>query len=253
MKVIVDVGNTNIVLSVSDGKDFLYTFRVHTDPKRTSDEYYVVFKSLLSSHGVELENVEKAVVSSVVPNLTRAISKDMEKLFAIEPLIVSRNLETGLVRNSIPEEMGSDLIANLAYAHHIHKDKNVMVVDFGTALTFSSVNRKGEVLGVAITPGLITAVNSLFGSTAQLPQVELKVPSCLIGRNSEDSIRSGVMYGFSSMVDSLVELTEKEIGEKLYVIATGGLSSTISPLLKNIDKFDILHTLKGISLIGDLN
>ena len=87
MKVIVDVGNTNIVLSVSDGEDFLYTFRVHTDPKRTSDEYYVVFKSLLSSHGVELENVEKAVVSSVVPNLTRAISKDMEKLlngFVIE-------------------------------------------------------------------------------------------------------------------------------------------------------------------------
>ena len=253
MTALMDVGNTNIVLALHDGSSFVKSFRIHTDQKRTSDEYYAVFQSLLSSYGIERGEVSKAVVSSVVPNLTRAIEKDMEKLFAVKPLQVSKELETGLEKSSIPPELGSDLLANLAYAHYNHKERNVMVVDFGTALTFSTVDRKGNVLGVAITPGLVTAVNSLFGATAQLPQVELKIPSSALGRDSQDSIRSGIMLGYAGLVDKMVEKTEKEIGEDLYVVATGGLSSTIFPLLTKVNEIDPMHTLKGLLLIGSLN
>ena len=128
-----------------------------------------------------------------------------------------------------------------------------MVVDFGTALTLSAVNRKGEVLGCAIAPGLVTAVNALFGNTAQLPQVELKLPEAAMGRDSQQSIRSGIMLGFAGLVDSLIRKTEDEIGEKLYVIATGGLSKTISPLIPRINEVDGLHTLRGLELISSLN
>ena len=128
-----------------------------------------------------------------------------------------------------------------------------MVVDFGTALTLSAVDRRGNVLGCSIAPGLVTAVNALFGSTAQLPQVELKLPETAMGRDSQQSIRAGIMLGYAGLVDSLIKRTEEEIGERLYVIATGGLSKTISPLIPRIDTLDGLHTLKGLRLIAELN
>ena len=128
-----------------------------------------------------------------------------------------------------------------------------MVIDFGTALTFSSVNCRGEVLGVAIAPGLVTAVNALFGNTAQLPQVELKLPKTVLGRDSMTSIRAGIMEGYAGMVEKMIDKTEKEIGEKLYVMATGGLSATISKIIPRIDELDSLVTLRGLGLIASLN
>ncbi len=128
-----------------------------------------------------------------------------------------------------------------------------MVIDFGTALTFSSVDRDGRVLGVAIAPGLVTAVNSLFGNTAQLPQVELKLPSTVLGRDSMASIRAGIMEGYAGMVETMVKKTEDEIGSRLFVMATGGLSATISKIIPRIDELDSLITLKGLGLIAELN
>ena len=205
--------------------------------------------------------VDNAIISSVVPNMTRSVEKNIQRLFGIKPLTITHDVKTGLVRSSIPSELGTDILSNLAYAHYKKPDQNVMVVDFGTALTLSAVNRKGEVLGCAIAPGLITAVNALFGNTAQLPQVELKLPQVAMGRDSQQSIRSGIMLGFSGLVDSIIRKlvdsiirkTEEETGEKLYVIATGGLSQTISPLIKRLDEIDGLHTLKGLALISSLN
>ncbi len=249
----VDIGNTNIVLALRDNGKWISTFRVFTDAKKTGDEYYAIFSSLLRETGIDCTLVDKAIISSVVPFLTRSIEKNMERLFGIKPLIVSKELETGLDKSSIPEELGSDLLCNLAYSHSLYPDKNAMTVDFGTALTFSTVSREGKVLGVAIAPGLITAVNALFGSTAKLPQVELKVPDSVLGRNTEDSVRSGIMHGFSGLVNEMIRKTEEEIGEDITVIATGGLSATISSLIPRIDRIDGLHTLKGLALISDLN
>ena len=128
-----------------------------------------------------------------------------------------------------------------------------MTVDFGTALTFSTVNKKGEVLGVAIAPGLLTAVNSLFSNTAQLPQVELKVPSSVLGRNSMDSVRSGIMIGYAGLVKEIVRRTESELKEEIVVLATGGLSKVISPLIDLFEFVDGFHTLRGLELIASLN
>ena len=167
--------------------------------------------------------------------------------------MVTHSVESGLVKDTIPPELGADLLCNMAYGHHHHKDSAVMVIDFGTALTFSTVSSKGEVLGVAIAPGLVTAVNALFGSTAQLPQVELKVPSSVLGRDSMESIRAGIMEGYAGLVETIINKTEKELGEKLFVMATGGLSSTISTLIDRLDELDPILTLKGLGLIAGLN
>lgn len=248
-----DIGNTNIVLALHDGKSWVNTWRVYTDQKKTGDEYYVIFKSLLESSNVDLSSVNRAIVSSVVPNLTFSASKNLKRLFNTDALVVSHDLNTGLVKSSIPSELGSDLLCNLAYAHYIKPECNVMIVDFGTALTFSTVKKSGEVAGASIVPGLITSVNALFGSTAQLPQVELKVPSSSIGRNSEDSIRAGIMFGYAGLVNEMIKRCEAELNEEVFVIATGGLSKTIAPLIKRINLLDKTHTLNGLKLISDLN
>lgn len=248
-----DIGNTNIVLALHNGEKWINSWRVYTDQKKTTDEYYVIFKSLLESSSIALSSVDRTIVSSVVPNLTFSASKNLNRLFNVNPIIVSHELNTGLIKESIPQELGSDLLCNLAYAHHVHKNENVMVVDFGTALTFSCVKKNGEIAGVAIVPGLITSVNALFGSTAQLPQVELKIPQSAIGRNSEDAIRSGIMYGYAGLVNSMIMQFEKELGERVFVISTGGLSKTIQSLIPRIDFLDKNHTLNGLKLISDIN
>ncbi|MGYP002516298421 len=253
MLITVDIGNTNIVIAAVDNGKWLFDFRVCTDEKKTSDEYFVIFNSLLKTTGIDFDNVEKVIISSVVPFLSRSIEKNMKRIFNQDPIIVTHDVNTGLDKDSIPAELGSDLLCNLAYGHYAHKNKSVMIIDFGTALTFSTVNMHGEVKGVAIAPGLVTAVNALFGNTAQLPQVELKIPESVLGRDSQSSIRAGIMMGYAGMVDSIIKRSEEELGEKLYVIATGGLSKTISPLIKRIDYIDGFHTLRGLALIAELN
>lgn len=253
MVVAVDIGNTNIVVATEKDGVFTKPFRIFTDTKKTGDEYYVIFLSLFHESGIEKKDVDKIIISSVVPFLTRSIEKIMHRLFGIDPIMVNHSVETGLVKSSIPQELGADLLCNLAYAHSHKKEGSVMVVDFGTALTFSTVNGKGEILGVAIAPGLVTAVNSLFGATAQLPQVELKLPDTVLGRDSMTSIRAGIMEGYAGLVERMIEKTEKEIGESVYVMATGGLSATISKIIPRINELDSLITLKGLGLIASLN
>ncbi len=253
MLVACDIGNTNIVLALFDEGRFIDSWRVYTDTKKTGDEYFVIFNALFREGGIHSDMVDSAIISSVVPNMTRSVEKNIRRLFHIDPLIVTHDVRTGLVRSSIPSELGTDILSNLAYAHHIQPEKAVMVVDFGTALTLSAVNSRGEVLGCSIAPGLVTAVNALFGSTAQLPQVELKLPDTPMGRDSQQSIRGGIMIGYAGLVSSIITRTEAEIGTRLHVIATGGLSQTISPLIPRLDSVDGLHTLKGLDLIASLN
>ena len=253
MTAVLDIGNSNIVLSLEKDGVFENTIRIFTDTKKTGDEYYVILNTLLNDEGVDRSIVRRAVISSVVPFITRSFEKNMKRLFSVDPLIVTNSLESGLVKESIPPELGSDLLCNASYAHHRLKDRSVMVVDFGTALTTTSVDKNGRVLGVTIAPGLLTSVNALFGSTAQLPQVELKRPESVLGRDSMESIRAGIMFGYAGLVERLIRETERELGDRLFVIATGGLSSTISPLIERIDEVDQFHTLKGLALISELN
>lgn len=253
MLAVVDVGNTNIVLAIHDGSSWKHIWRVFADQKKTGDEYYAIFRSLLEGDDVDPSAVDRVIISSVVPNLTLSLLKNANRLFGCDAMLVRHDMKTGLIRSSIPSELGMDLLCNMAYAHHFKPDETVMTVDFGTALTFSTADASGEVKGVAIVPGLLTSVNALFGSTAQLPQVELRLPSTSLGRNSEDSIRAGIMYGYAGLVSRIIERTEAELGVHLYVMATGGLCKTISPLISRIDHIDKRHTLEGLRLLADLN
>jgi type III pantothenate kinase len=200
-----------------------------------------------------VSKVDQAVISSVVPNLSRALQKNIIRLFNIQPLMVTLDVKAGLARETIPPELGTDILCNLAWGHHLHPDMPVAIVDFGTALTISCVGADGDVIGAAIAPGLVTAVNALFGQTAQLPQVELKIPKVSMGRTTDESIRSGIMLGYAGLVESMIARTEKQIGGKLHVMATGGLSKTIASLIPCLDEVDPLHTLNGLKLINDLN
>lgn len=253
MTLLCDIGNTNIVLCTYDGTIFGTPFRLYTDRKKSGDEYYVILNSLFEENKVNIKKIDKVVLSSVVPFVTRTITKNMERIFSLRPLVITLDSPSGLNRESIPQELGTDILSNLSYAHHYKENENVIVVDFGTALTLSAVNKSGEVVGVSIMPGLITSVNALFGSTAQLPQVELRIPEKVLNRTSESAICSGVMFGLAGGIEKLIQKAKDELeDDNAYVLATGGLSSTISTIIKSLDEVDILLTLKGIGYISSL-
>jgi type III pantothenate kinase len=251
MLLIVDIGNTNVVIALHDGSTYVASWRINSDVKKTSDEYYVIVESMLKQTNFDPKRIESSIICSVVPNLTRSFEKVVKTVSNTKPLMVSHKTAGTLVKESIPAELGYDLLSNAVAGHFLYPNETVMVIDFGTALTFTTVNAKGEILGASIAPGLITAVNSLFNNTAQIPQVQLKIPHSAIGRDSDEAIRSGIMFGFAGLVDSMVERTEKELGCDLKIIITGGLSQTIAPLLHHVDEIKPKHTLDGLRIIMD--
>jgi type III pantothenate kinase len=251
MLMVVDIGNTNVVMALHNNKEWVASWRIHSDQNKTSDEYFVIVERMLIHKGFKALDVKKAVICSVVPNLTRSFQKVVAELSNIEPITVNHKNGIGINIESIPSELGNDLLANAVAARALYPNENCIVLDFGTALTLTTISSKGDILGAAIAPGLVTAVNSLFRNTAQIPQVQLRIPQKAIGRNSEESIRSGIMFGFAGLVKELIQRTEAEIGSKLKVIATGGLSQTMAPLIENIDRVEPMHTLEGLIIIAD--
>ena len=252
--VLVDVGNTTMKVGLVCGT-VREVYTLPTNSGQTADTLGLTLLTLMQHAGCTRKDFAACVVCSVVPAVDSLLRAAIARYVGCPILFTPADLPVPLENRYLrPEQVGADRLvaAHAARVLNPHVPA-LIVVDFGTALTFSTVDRKGNVLGVAITPGLVTAVNSLFGATAQLPQVELKIPSSALGRDSQDSIRSGIMLGYAGLVDKMVEKTEKEIGEDLYVVATGGLSSTIFPLLTKVNEIDPMHTLKGLLLIGSLN
>ena len=249
----VDIGNTNIVIAIHDEEKWINIWRVSTEKKKTTDEYYLTIIDLLNYSEINLEQIEKCIISSVVPSLTFAVEKAIFRIFKIKPLVINSKLNTGLDKNSIPNEIGSDILSNLVFAHDKFPNDTCTVLDFGTALTCSSVSPEGKILGVAITPGLVTSMKALVNNTAQLPEIELRQPESVLGMDTPSSIRAGIMFGFAGLANELVHRTEEELGVKVKVLVTGGLSSTISKMLHNIDYLDKNLTLNGIKLIASKN
>ena len=251
MLLVVDIGNTNVVMALHDGTSWVATWRIYSDQKKTSDEYFVIVERMISHGGFSEKDIHRAVISSVVPNLTRSFQKVIRTLGNIDPLMVSHDCAVSLQRETIPSELGYDLLANAVAAHHLYPDQLCMILDFGTALTLTTVTAEGQVLGAAIAPGLVTAVNSLFHNTAQIPQVQLMLPERAIGTDSDEAIRSGIMYGYAGLVKELITRSESDVGMKATVIATGGLSRTIAPLIGRIDHLEPLLTLEGLKVMAD--
>lgn len=256
MLLVIDVGNTNIVFGVYEGKKLLYDWRIATEKNRTSDEYGLLFEQIFKYHGLCPENVKDVIISSVVPTLMHTLSAMSIKYFKREPIIVGPGVKTGMnIRYDNPKEVGADRIVN-AVAGFEKYGGPLIIVDFGTAITFCAISKDGDYLGGAIAPGIIISSEALFLRTAKLPKVEIAKPDTVIGKNTVNSIQSGVAYGYIGLVDYIVERMIDEManeGEVKTVIGTGGFSSLIASESKYINEIDKLLTLDGLRIIYGRN
>ncbi len=253
MLLAVDIGNSNIVLGLFGGSGWIGQWRIHTDHHKMPDEYAVLFRDILREEGIPREAIDTSIISSVVPLLTERLREVIEALTGMEPIIVGPGVKTGIkIRTDNPGEVGTDLVCN-AVAAYKRVGGNCIVVDFGTALTFTAVQEPGELVGVAIAPGIQAAAAALSSSTAQLPQVWLQPPEKAIGRNTTQSIRSGVLFGYAGLVEGLIRRIRMELGGEATVIATGGRAPIIAPLTDSITFVEPWLILEGLRLIADRN
>ena len=250
MLLVIDIGNTNIVAGIYSQDRLLHTLRIHTVVKKTEDEYGTIFRALLDDRGVDPGEIAESVVSSVVPALSQAIVAMVSRITGTEPILLGPGCYEKLPLIVInPHEIGTDLVANCLAARDMFRGP-CMIVDFGTALTFTGVDGEGCIQGVAILPGLNTAVASLSRDTAQLPFVQLRAPGTALGKNTVHAIQSGIVFGYAGLVESMVGRMSAEMGVPLKVVATGGLCGVISPLVGCFDAIDQNLTLRGLSLVA---
>ena len=261
MLLAIDVGNTNIAFGIHDRTRWISHWRIRTVPDQMPDEYRVLFRELLRHKGLDMSQIDRTILCSVVPPLTGALAQmlrqelvpDPDQDTSRVPLIVGPGIRTGVrIRTDSPAEVGGDLVANAVAAHALYSG-NCIVVDFGTALTFTAVDASGDLMGVAIAPGLNSAAAALSNRTAQLPQVRLTPPPAAIGRNTVHSIQSGVVFGYVGLVESLIHRMSQEMGGQARAVATGGLSHVIAPLTDQITAIEPWLTLDGLRFIADRN
>lgn len=246
---VINIGNTNIRFGVFQNDECQTSWVINTKPYRTRDEFYSQFKLFYQTYDVGVNDFSKIVIGSVVPQLTNIISSALHKIHNIEPVLVNRTTLSGVSHTS--SQMGTDIYANLVAAHYLYpEEKKKIILDFGTALTASCVDEKGQVLGVIIAPGIITSLNSLVQQTAQLPEIELVPPKTVLGNDTVSCMVSGMVYGYLGMVEGFIERINKEVGSDCLVIATGGVSHIYKPLTDKIHIADKLHTLKGLYVLG---
>jgi type III pantothenate kinase len=254
MILVIDVGNTNILLGIYDDRKLVSYWRIKTDAEKTSDEYGMIINQLFELRGYKFSDIESIVICSVVPPIMYSLEHMTRKYFNREPLIVGPGIKTGMnVKYDNPKEVGTDRIVNAVAAYELYGGP-LIIVDFGTATTFCVVSKNGEYLGGAISPGIRISMDALFQRTAKLPRVELVKPGTVICKNTVNSIQSGAIYGYVGLVDYIVKRMKKELGDmNTKVIATGGLSKLIASESETIDIVNGLITLEGLRIIYDRN
>lgn len=253
MLLAIDVGNTNIAFGIHHAGRWTNHWRIRTVPDKMPDEYAVLFHEFLRENGLLMADIYRAVLCSVVPPVTGSLSEMVRRQAGQEPLVVGPGVRTGLrIRTDNPAEVGADLVANAVAAYDRFRG-HCIVVDFGTAATFTAVAEPGDLLGVAIAPGLNMAADALSQRTAQLPRVQLAAPPAAIGRNTVHSIQSGLVFGYVGLVEALIGRMRQELGGRAQVVATGGLVGVIAPLTDQFTAVEPWLTLEGLRLIAERN
>jgi type III pantothenate kinase len=254
MIICLDVGNTNIKYALFDGDKLIISFRVATEPKKTSDEYGGQLLSILATNKINVEDITGGIVSSVVPPLDYTIVRMCQTYLKIKPLELAPGLKTGLnLKVDNAKEVGADRVVNNVSAVRKY-GAPLIVIDFGTATTFNAIDEKCQFIGGVIAPGIKGSLDSLVNGTAKLPRVEIERPEKVIGTNTVTNMQSGIVYGFAGLVDFLVRKIKREMKvENIKTIATGGFSEIIAREVPSIDYVDKLLTLEGLKYLYYLN
>lgn len=253
MLLAIDIGNTNIVLGVHDGTEWRHHFRIQTEVGKMPDEYMLTLTGLFEHAGDHLHKISRVVISSVVPSLTWTMEEALNRIMRVPVVRVSPKLDLLItLRTDHPDQVGSDLIANAQGAYERYRGACI-IVDFGTALTFTAVSADGEFRGASIAPGLQTAAHALSLKTAQLPEVDLSMPESAIGTNTTHALQSGVVIGYCGLAEKIIAAMKSELGGAVKVIATGGLADTMARHIASIDDVDPWLTLEGLRSIAYSN
>lgn len=245
----VDIGNTNIVIGCTRQEKVYFVERVSTNISKTELEYVVEFKTLFDLYRIKVEEITGCIIASVVPPLNNIVKTAMEKLLHTSPLIVGPGVKTGLnILMDNPGQVGSDLIVN-AVAGLKYYGAPIIIIDMGTATTISVVDEKKNYVGGMILPGVKVSLESLVNRTSQLPRISLEAPKKIIGKNTIDCMKSGIIMGQAACMDGMIERIWDELGYQANVIATGGLAGCIVPYCRKKIIYDNELTLKGLDII----
>ncbi len=248
MVIVIDIGNTNIVIGGYENEELVFSTRLSTDKMLEPDQYALQIQGIFNLHNIEVNSIEGAIMSSVVPHTTDVLMRAVKTVCGIDAVLLSHNLNTGLKINiDNPEELGLDLIAGVLGAKAKYTFPAI-VVDMGTATKITAVNESGEILGCSIMPGVFISINALTKNASALGGIAIKEPrqKTAIGKNTIHSMQSGVVYGSAAMVDGMVERFAKEMGTKPFVVATGGISGIIVPQCKCEVVHDATLILAGL-------
>ncbi|MBP2026291.1 type III pantothenate kinase [Acetoanaerobium pronyense] len=254
MLLVFDVGNTNMVLGAYKGKELISSFRLGTDKAKTSDEYGVIIRQLFEYENLSLNNVRDVIISSVVPEVMHSLENFSMKFCNKEPIIIGPGVKTGInIKYENPQQVGADRIVN-AVAGFEKYGGPLILIDFGTATTFCAVSSKGEYLGGAISPGIKISSEALFQRASKLHKVEIAKPRGVIGKNTTWAMQSGIVFGYAGLVDNIVKMMIKELGEEdVKVVATGGLATLICAETSTVSIVDKFLTLEGLRIIYERN
>ncbi|HIQ00680.1 MAG TPA: type III pantothenate kinase [Anaerolineales bacterium] len=253
MLLTIDIGNTNITFGLYEGETLGPRWRIRTIHEKMPDEYGILLDQLFRHRGRRPEEVTGVAVASVVPPLTPIFVQVCRKYLGRDPLVVDAGVRTGVrIRYDNPRAVGADRVVDAAAVRALY-GVPACVVDFGTATTFDAVSSEGDYLGGAIAPGITIAAQALFERTAKLPRVELTRPPSVIGRNTVQSIQSGLLFGYVGLVEGMVARFKAELGPETRVVATGGLAEVVARETDVIDVVDPWLTLHGLRIIYELN
>jgi type III pantothenate kinase len=245
----IDIGNTNIVIGCFQNDTILFVERLSTNQTATALEYAVSFQSVLNIYGLHVSDIEGSILSSVVPSITNIVQRAVETITRKPCMVVGPGVKTGLkIAIDNPAQLGSDMVIAAVAALEQHNGPLVLI-DMGTATTVSVLNADNAFIGGMIMPGVYISINALIDKTAQLPKVAFEPPKKLIGSNTVDSMKSGMIYGFAGSIDGLLERIEEELQMPVTAIATGGLAKVIVPHCKHTITLDDTLLLKGMRII----